>query len=168
MPFDSHVILGAALAGIGATLLIDLWALLLKRALAIPSLNLCLLGRWVLHMPGGTFRHESIAAAMPKAGECGLGWVCHYLIGTGLALIFALLAPAGWFARPTFWPAVAFGIVTTVIPLFVMQPALGLGVASSRAPKPTQARLKSLATHTVYGLGLYLSAALLSRVLDQS
>ncbi len=168
MPFDSHLILEAALAGIGATLLIDLWALLLKRAFAIPSLNPCLLGRWVLHMPEGTFRHASIAAAKPKAGECGAGWFCHYLIGTGFALIFALISPDGWFASPTLWPAVAFGVATTVIPLFIMQPALGLGLASSRVPKRGQARLKSLATHAVYGLGLYLSAALLSRVLDRS
>jgi hypothetical protein len=45
-----------------------------------------------------------------------------------------------------------------VFPLFVMQPALGLGVAASKAPKPTRARLKSLTTHTVFGLGLYMSA----------
>jgi hypothetical protein len=33
-----------------------------------------------------------------------------------------------------------------------------LGVASSKAPKPAQARLESLATHTVFGLGLFLAA----------
>jgi hypothetical protein len=35
---------------------------------------------------------------------------------------------------------------------------IGLGVASARAPKPTQARLKSLGTHVVFGLGLYAGA----------
>lgn len=39
----------------------------------------------------------------------------------------------------------AFGI-----PFFVMQPALGLGIAASRTPNPVQARIKSLATHTVF------------------
>ncbi|MGH7512442.1 MAG: DUF2938 family protein [Gemmatimonadales bacterium] len=30
--------------------------------------------------------------------------------------------------------------------------------AASRTPDPTQARLKSLATHLVFGLGLYVCA----------
>ena len=47
----------------------------------------------------------------------------------------------------------------------VMQPALGLGVASSKVPNPAGARLKSVATHTVFGLGLYLSALLLAELL---
>jgi hypothetical protein len=46
-----------------------------------------------------------------------------------------------------------------------MQPSLGLGIAASKAPRPNQARLKSLATHTVFGAGLYLWALPLSRIL---
>ena len=52
--------------GLGATLLMDLWNLFLKRAFSIPSLNYCLLGRWVSHIPSGTLRHASIAAAPQK------------------------------------------------------------------------------------------------------
>jgi hypothetical protein len=46
--------------------------------------------------------------------------------------------------------------------MFIMQPALGLGVASSKAARPAQARAKSVATHLVFGLGLYLGALALS------
>lgn len=151
--------------GLGATLLIDLWALFLKRAFAVASLDFCLLGRWVLHMPGGTFIHERISAAEPKRYECVAGWVTHYAIGSGLALAFVALMPGSWLDRPTLLPALAFGIVTTAAPYFVMQPALGLGVASSRTPHPNRARLKSLMTHTVFGVGLYLTAIALGRVL---
>jgi hypothetical protein len=45
-----------------------------------------------------------------------------------------------------------------VFPFFIMQPSLGLGIAASRTPKPMQARLKSLVTHTVFGVGLYVCA----------
>jgi hypothetical protein len=44
------------------------------------------------------------------------------------------------------------------MPWLVMQPSFGLGIAASKAPNPTQARLKSLMTHTVFGVGLYLCA----------
>jgi hypothetical protein len=151
--------LASAIAlGVGASLLIDAWNLFLKRAFAIPSLNYCLLGRWVLHMPAGTFTHRSIGAAPPKRFECPAGWAAHYTIGVVLALIFVSIAPGDWLARPAILPALLYSIATAVFPLFILQPALGLGVASSKTPRSARARLKSLVTHTVFGIGLYLCA----------
>jgi hypothetical protein len=46
-----------------------------------------------------------------------------------------------------------------------MQPAFGLGVAASKTPNPNKARLKSLVTHSVFGVGLYIWAVLLGPVL---
>ncbi len=165
MLHEPRYIIGASLVGLGATLLIDLWAMVLRRGFNIPSLNYCLLGRWLLHMPARTIVHRSIAAAQQKPHECPLGWVAHYLIGTAFALVFVLLASGRWLERPTLVPALAFGAATTLVPYLIMQPSFGLGVAASKTPHPTQARLKSLMTHTVFGVGLYLWALLLSHVL---
>lgn len=164
MSVTPHHVLGAVALGMGASLLMDAWNLLLKRAFGVSSLNYCLLGRWFLHMPDGTFFHSSIAAASPKRFECAAGWVAHYTIGVGLALLFLALAPADWLQRPTLLHALLYGVGTVVFPLFVLQPALGLGLASSKAPRPAQARLKSLVTHVVFGVGLYLCAVAISRV----
>ena len=161
---DPRTLASAMAIGLGATLTIDLWALLLRRGFGIPSLSFCLLGRWILHMPAGRFVHASIAAAAPMPRECAVGWTAHYLIGGSLGLLFALVAPAGWLAHPTAGPALAFGVITVLMPFLVLQPALGLGVASSRAPSPWAARLKSVGTHTVFGLGLYLAAEVLRRL----
>ena len=154
----------AVLVGIGATLLMDLWNLFLKRAFQLPSLNYCLLGRWVLYLPGGTFRHASIAAAASKPGECAVGWIAHYSIGIMLAVGFILIVSSDWLARPTPLPPLVYGIVTVMFPFFVLQPALGLGIASAQAARPTQARLKSLGTHAIFGLGLYLAAVVVRLV----
>lgn len=159
----SHI-LGAIAIGLGASLLMDLWNLFLKHAFGIPSLNYCLLGRWLLHMPHGVFRHAAIGAAAAKPLECPVGWVAHYSIGVSLGLGFIVAGPSDWMARPTLPPALLYGIATVVFPFFVMQPALGLGVAGSRTPNPLQARTKSLATHTVFGIGLYVCALLLRLV----
>ena len=70
-----------------------------------------------------------------------------------------------WLAQPTVLPAVLYGLATVVFPFFIMQPSLGLGVAASRTPHPAQARLKSIATHTVFGFGLYVCALGVSYVL---
>lgn len=158
MGIDPRGLLGAAVIGSGATVLMDLWNLFLRRAFGIPSLNYCWLGRWLRHLPGGTFRHPSIAAAAPKPLECPIGWIAHYTIGVLFGIGFVIIVPAGWLARPSFLPALLFGIATVVFPFFVLQPSLGFGIASSRAPNPGRARLKSLATHTVFGAGLYLAA----------
>lgn len=158
MDIEADHILGAIAIGIGATLVMDLWNLFLKRTFSIPSLNYCLLGRWLGHMPGGTFRHASITAALQKPFECTLGRIAHYSIGVVLALGLVVLTSGDWLARPTLLPALLYGIGTVVFPFFIMQPSFGLGIAASRTPNPTQARLKSLATHTVFGVGLYVCA----------
>jgi hypothetical protein len=162
---DATDAVGAVAIGIGASVLMDLWNLFLRRAFGVPSLDYCLLGRWLRHMPGATFRHASIAAAPRKSFECAVGWVAHYTIGVVFALVFVALVPGGWLARPTLPPALLYGVGTVVFPFFVMQPSLGLGIAAARTPRPAQARLKSLATHTVFGFGLYACALAVSGVL---
>jgi hypothetical protein len=161
----AHYILGALAIGIGATLIMDLWNLFLQRTFSIPSLNYCLLGRWLLHMPGGTLRHASIAAAPQKPFECTVGRIAHYTIGVVFALVLVVLTSGDWLARPTLLPALLYGIGTVVFPFFIMQPSLGFGIAASRTPNPTQARLKSLLSHTVFGVGLYVCALGVSYVL---
>jgi hypothetical protein len=149
----------AAIAiGIGATLLMDLWNLFLKRAFNIPSLNYCLLGRWVRHIPDGTLKHANIAGARPKPFECVVGWIAHYSIGVAFAVVFVVFLSGSWIVRPTLLPALLYGVATVVFPFFIMQPSLGLGIASAKTKKPSQARLKSIATHAVFGIGLYLGA----------
>jgi hypothetical protein len=62
-------------------------------------------------------------------------------------------------------PALLFGVGTVLVPFLVMQPSFGLGIASSKAPNPTAARLRSLMAHAVFGVGLYLCAATLKYLL---
>ncbi len=165
MGIEANHIPGAIAIGLGATLTMDLWNLFLRRTFNIPSLDYCLLGRWVLHMPGGTLRHASITAAPQKPFECPIGWIAHYATGVVFALVFVLLTSGDWLARPTVLPALLYGIGTVVFPFFIMQPSFGLGIAASRTPNPTQARLKSLGTHTIFGVGLYVCALGVSYVM---
>lgn len=158
MNFEFIHILSAVAVGLGATLVMDLWAIFAKRAFNIPSPNYCFVGRWLRYMPEGIFRHGSIAAAPQKPAECAVGWIAHYAIGVIFALSLVLLASPRWLQEPTLLPAMILGLVTVAIPFFVMQPSFGLGIASSKTPNPAQARLRSLMNHAVFGLGLYISA----------
>ncbi len=145
------------LIGAGATLLMDAWAALLRR-FGIPSLNFAMLGRWVGHLPRGRFVHESIARAAPIAGERALGWATHYAIGVSFAALLLAVFGLRWAHAPTPLPALLVGAATVAAPLLVLQPALGAGVASRKTATPLFNAFKSLATHLVFGLGLYLAA----------
>ena len=147
-----------ALVGAGATAVLDAWLLLLQR-LGLPTMNFVLLGRWVGHGLRGRWRHAAIAQAAPVAGERGLGWLVHYLVGIAFAALLAAL-PGGWLQAPTLWPALAFGVGTVAVPLFVMQPAMGLGFAARKRPAPLQNCARSLTNHAVFGVGLYLAATI--------
>jgi hypothetical protein len=153
-------LLRAALIGAGATLLIDLWAVALNRLFGVRSLDYALVGRWIGHMPRGRFRHDSIAQAAPVRGEGVIGWTAHYAIGVIFAAILLVTAGADWARQPTLLPALAVGIGSVVAPFFIMQPGLGLGVAGSKTPNPRLARMRSLMTHAVFGIGLYASAVI--------
>lgn len=141
--------------GAGATLVMDAWAALLRR-FGIPSLDFALLGRWLGHLPRGRFVHHPIAASPAIRGERALGWIAHYAIGVTFAAV--LLASFGsWTRHPSLGPALFIGLVTSVMPLFVLQPALGAGIASSKTKTPIRNAVKSLVTHAVYGVGLWLA-----------
>ena len=90
-----HVLIAIAV-GLGATLVMDLWAIFLKRAFNVPSPNYCFVGRWLRYMPEGIFRHSRIAAAPQKSSECTVGWIAHYAIGVIFALSLVLLASPQW------------------------------------------------------------------------
>lgn len=148
----------AVLIGAGATVLMDLWGLLQKHVLKNPPLDYRFLGRWIGSLPRGRFVHENIRQSPPVRGELALGWSAHYLIGISFAGLLLIVSDVGWARQPTLLIALVIGWATVVAPFFILQPAMGAGIASSKTPHPNRARLRSLVTHTVYGLGLYLAA----------
>ena len=152
-----ELIVRSIVIGAGATLVMDAWAVLLRR-FGIPSLNLAMLGRWVGHLPSGHLVHESIARASPVKWERAIGWAAHYAIGISFAGLLLATFGLEWAHAPTLRPALFIGTVTVAAPLLVLQPALGAGIASRRTATPLFNSAKSLVTHTVFGLGLYLAA----------
>jgi hypothetical protein len=147
----------AVLIGAGATMVMDVWAAVLRQ-LGVPSLNLALLGRWIGHLARGRWMHESIATASSIRGERVLGWCAHYSIGVAFSALLLWTCGLEWARSPSLLPALVVGIATVTAPLLILQPAMGAGIASSRTPRPLFNAMKSVATHTVFGLGMYLAA----------
>ena len=144
------------LIGVIATLVVDIWATSAKRLFGMTPPNWPLVGRWIGHFRRGRFRHENIAAAVPVAGEASIGWAAHYAIGIAFAALLIIIAGTEWLREPKLLPALSIGIATVAAPFFIMQPGMGLGIAASRTPNPWQARARSLVSHAMFGLGLYI------------
>lgn len=150
------------LAGAGATAVTDLWAFLRTAWFGTPLPNFGMVGRWVGHLSRGRLRHDSIAAAPPIRAERAIGWITHYAIGMGFALLVPAFFGWEWIRQPSLAPALVIGVATVMAPLLIMQPAMGAGIAASRTPRPGAARVQSLVTHTVFGVGLYAAAMVIS------
>ena len=152
------------LIGAGAAVLMDAWALFARRAFDIRGLDYAMLGRWIGHFPRRRFFHERIASADRVPGERPLGWVAHYSIGIAFAFLLLAIWGLDWARSPTILPPMLIGLGTVVAPWFILQPGMGAGIAASKTPDPRAARLRNLATHTVYGIGLFVSAVALTFV----
>ena len=150
------------LIGIGGTVLMDLWAILLHKILRHDLPNWAPVGRWFWHLPRGRVFHDSIDEAEPFANELALGWIGHYVVGILYGVILAAFMGPAWLAAPTFLPAFVWGILTVAAGWFLLQPGLGIGWAASRLPNPMRARILNLAAHTVFAIGMYGTALALA------
>jgi hypothetical protein len=147
--------------GVAGSALMDVWSAALRR-FGIPTLDYRLLGRWIGHFPSGRFVHERIARSQPVTGEAAIGWVAHYAIGVTFAFVLLAISGRPWLESPTIAPAIGVGLGTIVAPWFIMQPAMGAGIAGAKSPNPAATRARNLGTHVIYGLGLYAAAVVMS------
>ena len=146
----------ALVMGVGATALMDLWAI----ARSGPSTFRT--GLWIgwtlVRSPGSGSLSPRVDRSRPAVhGERVIGWTAHYVVGVLFAALLLAVWGLAWVRQPTIGPALLVGIGTVAAPFLVMQPGMGAGVAASRTPRPAAARLQSLVTHTIFGLGLYAS-----------
>lgn len=154
----SDLVWRGVVIGLGATILMDLWAIILGCFPGQNRPNWAPVGRWVWHLRHGQVFHRDIGQAAPYAQEQALGWLFHYVVGILYGVIFAFLVGAAWFAHPRFWPAWIWGIVTIAAGWFLLLPGLGLGWMGSRTAAPAVTRFLGLVAHTVFGFGLYATA----------
>jgi hypothetical protein len=161
MTDPGNVFIRGLLIGAGATAFMDLAAIGRQRLFGTPTANYALVGRWFASVARGEFRVQGPHSAPPGRHESLLGWAAHYLIGVAFALILLAWQGGHWACNPRLAPALTVGIVSVLAPFLIMQPGMGVGIAARYAPDPAAARRRSLATHAIFGFGLYAAALLL-------
>lgn len=147
--------------GIVATLIMDVLALIQARVFGVASLDYGLVGRWLGHMLHRQFRHPSIRTAPSVRNERLLGWAFHYITGCAFAAVLFGVQGVAWLCNPSLIPALMTGLISVIAPFFIMQPALGFGIAASRTAAPNVARRRSVIAHLTFGVGLFAAGWLL-------
>jgi hypothetical protein len=124
---------------------------------AMASVNVALVGRWFLGLARGRVAHADIRLSPSLQREAVLGWAFHFLVGGGcVALIYPTVLLFLGMPSPnhTVLGGLLFGLVTSLLPWFVLLPAFGWGWFGRRGPHGANALLASPLSHIPYGLGV--------------
>lgn len=148
------------LIGIGGTAAIDCFTFLVSLIGNTPR-GILFVGRWLAYMPKGKFFHHTIIETPSIANELIIGQIAHYSIGIIFAFLLVVVYGEKWLVNPRLFPAIIIAFITLIPPIFILQPALGFGIAFSNMPIPGLLLLKIYLIHMVYGIGLYLSAKIM-------
>ena len=100
--------------------------------------------------------HGDIVKANPVKNELPAGWITHYLTGGIVALTYPVFYLAFKVPMPAdhLFPALLWGLATTLLPWFILYPAFGWGFFGIRAPSGTRPLISTTFSHVLYGLGL--------------
>lgn len=148
-------VLQAVVSGVFATVVLDLWQRLVHATAGIPPANWAFVGRWFAYIPRGRLVHRPIADTPAVEGELALGWTLHYLIGVIYGFAYLGLMVYGLGRPPSLLNGAVFGACSVVIPWFILQPGLGIGIMGRKTPKPAIPIFNAFANHVVYGIALY-------------
>lgn len=162
MSIEFNIITQGVVLGTIATVFFHMW-LIGQKLIGRRILNFALLGRWIGHFKSMRFAHTKIANAPEIPFELMIGLIGHYAIGIVIAEFLLLVSSKQWLLEPDIYVAVAVGISTVVLPLLVMQPGMGGGVAFSKTETPLKNCMNSLLNHFVFGICLYMAAMLMAK-----
>ena len=135
------LIVTGGVAGVLGTLVMDSLNHLFARIGMLSKIDMGMIGRMSAGWARGRFRYRHSGEMEQVVNEMLYGYITHYTIGVGLAVIYVL----GWDllvggpASPI-W-ALAYGVATTVISNFFVFPSMGLPGAPSSRVGPVPASL---------------------------
>jgi hypothetical protein len=100
--------------------------------------------------------HRDIVKFSPLKYELPAGWITHYLTGGIVALTYPVFYLSFNVPMPAdhLFPALLWGLATTLLPWFILYPAFGWGFLGIRAPGGTRPLIATTTSHVLYGLGL--------------
>ena len=142
------------IAGITACLAMDIFQrFLLITTGQLPS-NWAVVGRWAFKvLRTARLYQPDIESTDEIKGEHTFGWVVHYAVGIGYALIYAEFMQKGLLTA-SLSDGLLFGFLSVIVPWFFFLPVLGKGIMAKHTPAPAKVCILALANHCVFGIGM--------------
>jgi hypothetical protein len=119
--------LRAVAIGVGATVVMDLWAVLLQRLFRVQPSNWAMVGRWVGHFSNGKFLHDRSRMRGPYVVSWRLAGLSTTSPASRMARCYSVSGASSGRGAPRCLPALILSWVALVAPFFVLQPGMGLG-----------------------------------------
>lgn len=152
------------IAGVLACLVMDTFQRLLFLILNILPSNWGMVGRWTAYtVTRGKVINPKIDTLPAISGETSLGWLVHYLVGVGYALVYLVMQEAGWLDN-SFYSGAIFGIASVAVPWFFFLPAMGKGIMARLTDNPRLVCFLALLNHFVFGLGMAFGFQIVAQV----
>ena len=118
------------------------------------------IGKWVRGLFQGQVYHSNIDTSAASTHDLPIAVSFHYVIGGG---VVALGYPAFMLLFSTAEPvwhipfSLLFGLMTCVLPWFILMPAIGKGSFGRNMPLDARPVLAPILSHLGYGLGIGLT-----------
>ena len=118
------------------------------------------IGRWVNGLINGVLMHKNIADAAPVKNEIRIAQVFHFVVGGGVvALFYPLFIEVTGLESSSSHLILAtiFGLITCVLPWFILMPSFGWGIFGVNAPSGSKTVVSPVLSHLPYGFGIGLT-----------
>lgn len=120
------------------------------------------IGRWVAGLFNGVLMHRNIADTAPANNEERIAQIFHFVVGGGVvALFYPLFIVALGLDNSSshLIYATIFGLITSILPWFILMPSFGWGVFGLKAPSGSRPVISPILSHIPYGFGIGLTLA---------
>ena len=118
------------------------------------------IGRWVNGLINGVVRHKNIADTAPARNELRIAQVFHFVVGGGVVALFypfflEVIGPGS--SASHLLLATIFGLITCILPWFILMPSFGWGLFGINAPGGSKTVISPVLSHIAYGFGIGLT-----------
>jgi len=143
--------------GIISTLMMDLGGTVLRKSRLTAGAPPQLVGKWLQSAVNGNVFVSDIRTCPGEPVPLGRFLLYHYIIGTLLTFIFYLIIFLFRVDGISWWMPLLYGLATTLIPLFLMFPGMGFGIAGLKGPTEFLLLRTAVLNHFLFGIGLTLT-----------
>ncbi len=159
-----NIILFCLIVGVGSTIALDVWGVLVKTITKIPPTDWGIVGRWLIVITSVNFVLDQSKKNAPSLIEKATGWVFHYLVGIAYAALILLIYGVGFIENPTVMPTVIVGVIlSTLAGLGILMPGLGGGFFARLIPNKFQTYAYIIVAHIIFAIAQFGFAVWFSR-----